>query len=51
MIDPILPLSVSIAEGRRAYAFFLGSGISKAASIPTGGEIFGDTVRKLYQLE
>lgn len=51
MIDPILPLSVSIAEGRRAYAFFLGSGISKAASIPTGGEIFWDTVRKLYQME
>ena len=51
MIDAILPLSVSIAEGRRAYIFFLGSGISKAASIPTGGEIFWNTVRKLYQLE
>lgn len=39
MIDPILLLSISIAEGKGVYALFLGSGISKSAGIPTGGEI------------
>lgn len=50
-IDPILPLSVSIAEGKGTYAIFLGSGASKGARIPTGNDILWDTVNLLYKLE
>lgn len=45
MIDPILPLSISIAEGKGVYAFFLGSGVSMEAGIPTGSDIFWETIR------
>jgi len=48
-IDPILPLSISLAEGKRAYAVFIGSGISKEAGIPTGLEIFYDTIELIYK--
>lgn len=51
MIDPILPLSIAIAEGRGNYALFLGSGISKAAGIPTGEEILWDTLKRIYELK
>lgn len=51
MIDPILPLSISIAEGKGVYALFLGSGISRSAGIPTGGEIRWDSIKHLYKLE
>ena len=50
MIDPILPLAVSIAEGRGNYAFFLGSGVSRPAGILTGKEILRDAVIQLYKL-
>lgn len=50
-IDPILPLSISIAEGIGTYAVFLGSGASKEADIPTGGEILHDTLELLYKLK
>lgn len=50
MIDPILPLAVSIAEGRGNCAFFLGSGVSRPAGIPTGKEILRDAVIQLYKL-
>lgn len=51
MIDPILPLSISIAEGKGVYALFLGSGISKSAGIPTGGDIFWNSVKLICKLE
>lgn len=50
-VDPILPLSISIAEGERTYALFLGSGISRKAGIPTGREIFNNTIKLLYEME
>ena len=50
-VDPILPLSISIAEGERTYAVFLGSGISRTAGIPTGGEILNNTIELLYEME
>lgn len=50
-VDPILPLSISIAEGERTYALFLGSGISREAGIPTGGEILNNTIKLLYKME
>lgn len=49
-IDPILPLSISMAEGMGTYALFLGSGISAEAGIPTGTDIFKDSIKLLYKL-
>ena len=47
MIDPILSLAFSIQSNRGVYALLLGSGVSRAAEIPTGWEITLDLVRKL----
>lgn len=50
MIDPIHSLSFSIHGNRGVYAVLLGSGISRAAGIPTGWEITLDLIRKLATL-
>lgn len=50
MIDPIHALAFSIQANRGVYAVLLGSGISRAAGIPTGWEITLDLVRKLAAL-
>ena len=50
-IDPILPLSISIAEGKGTYAFFLGSGISSMAGVPTGTKLLELTKEKLYMMD
>ena len=50
MIDPVHSLSFSIQANRGVYAVLLGSGISRAAGIPTGWEITLDLVRKLAAL-
>lgn len=50
-LDPIVSLSVAIAEAPGSYAFFLGSGVSKDAGVPTGGEVFWRAVEELYRLE
>lgn len=47
MIDPIHSLAFSIHSNRGVYALLLGSGISRAAKIPTGWDITLDLVRKL----
>jgi len=48
MINPILPLSISMAEGKGVYALLLGSGVSIEAGIPTGRDIFWETMRLIY---
>lgn len=50
MVDPILSLAISVAEGRGNCAFFLGSGVSRPAGILTGKEILRDTRIQLYKL-
>ena len=50
MIDPILSLAFSIQSNRGVYALLLGSGVSRAAEIPTGWEISLDLVSKLAEL-
>lgn len=50
MIDPVHSLSFSIQGNRGVYAVLLGSGISRAAGIPTGWEITLDLLRKLANL-
>jgi hypothetical protein len=50
MIDPVHSLAFSIQASRGVYAILLGSGVSRAARIPTGWEITLDLVRKLAAL-
>ncbi len=50
MIDPIHSLAFSIQANRGVYAILLGSGVSRAAKIPTGWEITLDLIRKLAAL-
>lgn len=50
MIDPIHSLAFSIQANRGVYAVLLGSGVSRAARIPTGWEVTVDLVRKLAEV-
>jgi hypothetical protein len=50
-LDPIVSLAVAIAEGPGSYAFFLGSGISRDAGVPTGSKVLGEATAELYRLE
>jgi hypothetical protein len=43
--------AVAIAEAPGSFAFFLGSGISKDAGVPTGEDVFWLAVGELYRLE
>ena len=47
MIDPIDSLAFSIQANPGVYVLLLGSGVSRAAQIPTGWEITLDLIRKL----
>ena len=47
MIDPADSLAFSIQANRGVYALLIGSGVSKAAQIPTGWDITHDLIRKL----
>ena len=45
--DHLTRLSFSIYENRGVYAFLIGSGLSRAAQIPTGWEITLDLIRRV----
>lgn len=45
--DPATQLAFSIHENRGVFALLLGSGLSRAAEIPTGWEITTDLVRRV----
>jgi hypothetical protein len=45
--DPITQLAFSMFENQGVYALLLGSGLSRAAGIPTGWEITLDLVRRV----
>lgn len=51
MIDSITSLAFSMHSNKGVYALLLGSGISRAARIPTGWEITLDLVRKVAALQ
>jgi SIR2-like domain len=51
MIDPLLSLAVAITSRRGVFAVLLGSGLSRAAGVPTGWEVVLDLVRKVALLE
>ena len=46
-INPILPLSYNLADGKKKYVLFCGAGVSKDAGIPTGWEILLETLRHI----
>ena len=46
-IDPILQLAFAMHNTRGAYALLLGSGVSRAAQIPTGWEVTLDLAEQL----
>lgn len=50
MIDHIDRLTFSLHANKGAYALLLGSGVSRAASIPTGWEVVEDLVRRVAML-
>jgi hypothetical protein len=47
VIDPIQSLAFSIHSSPGVYAFLLGSGVSRAANIPTGWEVTLDLIRRI----
>ncbi len=47
MIEPADALAFSMHSNKGVYAIVLGSGVSRAARIPTGWEITLELVRKL----
>ena len=47
MIEPIQSLAFSIQSSPGVYALLLGSGVSRAANVPTGWEITLDLIRRL----
>src|SRR5215212_1143383 len=51
MIDPLTSLAFSLYENRGIYALLIGSGVSRAAQIPTGWEITLDLVRRVAALQ
>ncbi len=51
MIDSLTALAFSLYENKGVYALLLGSGVSRAAQIPTGWEITLDLVRRIAGLK
>lgn len=51
VIDPTTALAFSLFENKGVYALLLGSGVSRAAQIPTGWEVVLDLVRRLAAVE
>ena len=51
MIDPIHSLAFSVQSNPGVYAVLIGSGVSRAAGIPTGWDVTLDLVRKLAAVE
>jgi SIR2-like domain len=49
--DPITQLSFALFENKGVFAVLLGSGLSRAADIPTGWEITVDLIRRVAQAQ
>ncbi|HNP36250.1 MAG TPA: SIR2 family protein [Woeseiaceae bacterium] len=49
--DPLTQLSFSLYENKGVFALLLGSGISRAADIPTGWEITLDLIRRVAKAQ
>ena len=51
MIDNMTSLAFSVYENKKVFALLIGSGVSRAAQIPTGWEVTLDLVRRLAILQ
>lgn len=51
LIDPVISLAFSMHGSKGTYALLLGSGVSRAAGIPTGWEVVLDLIRKVAHLQ
>ncbi len=51
MIDPVHSLAFSVQANPGVYAVLIGSGVSRAAKMPTGWEVTLDLIRKLAELD
>ena len=49
--EPVLRLAMALHENPGVYALLIGSGVSRAAAIPTGWEIVLDLIRKVAVLD
>ncbi len=49
--EPVLKLAISIHENHGVYALLIGSGVSRAAGIPTGWEVVQDLISKVAVME
>jgi hypothetical protein len=49
--DPLTQLAFSVYENKGVFAVLLGSGLSRAAQIPTGWEITLDLVRRVAEAQ
>jgi hypothetical protein len=49
--EPVLKLALSMHENPGVYAILIGSGVSRAAGIPTGWEIVQDLISKVAAME
>jgi hypothetical protein len=47
MLDPLTSTAFAVHNGKGIYALLLGSGISRAANIPTGWEVTLDLIRRI----
>jgi hypothetical protein len=47
MLDPLTSTAFAVHNGKGVYALLLGSGISRAANIPTGWEVTLDLIRRI----
>jgi len=50
-MNPIIPLSYNLADGKKKYILFCGAGVSKDAGIPTGWDILLETLRLIRAQE
>lgn len=50
-INPTIPLSYNLADGRKKYVLFCGAGVSKDAGIPTGWGILLETLKLIRTQE
>ncbi|GGN25839.1 SIR2 family protein [Halarchaeum nitratireducens] len=51
MVDKDMALTFSVRNNRGVYALLLGSGVSKAAEIPTGWGVVEDLIEKVAEIE
>jgi hypothetical protein len=51
MINPSSALAFSLFENKGVYAVLIGSGVSRAAKIPTGWDVTKDLVRRVAAAE